>query len=427
MFQYFLSDVIKFSSMPWQLIAQATKQSMTKPINPLSYDAMGKIMAANIELFSMSSNPISKPTFGIHKTNFRGDSIKVQEITISKTPFADLVFFERISKNPETIKHISKDPKILIVPPMLGHYSTLMRDVVKDMLPSHNVFIIDWADAKMVPLVEGYFDLDDQIEYLMNVIKKLGSDVHIISVSQSSISAFCAIALLAAENEKLQPRSISLLGGPIDARSNSCVVEKSQKHCALSWYRKNRIEMVPYYYPAAFRRVYAGENQLQHRMSMVLDSGNNDKIKYFDYLTRGSDETPSALNRLYKEFLAVMDVTEEFYIQLMEKAYRNCDLPNNAYIWHGKKVDPSKITKTAVFTIEGELDNLSPQGHTSAALKMCNNLDDNKKQSHLEIGIRHYGLFSGKKWRQNIQPLIHSFIRTNSYDDDNEKFYTIKN
>lgn len=411
--------------MPWCLIAQATRQSLNSPMHPLSYTAMGQIMAANAELFEMTSEPVAKPSFGIHTTKFRGEPIKVQELSMSKMPFADLVFFERISKNPDVIQHMKKDPKVLIVPPLLGHYATLMRDTVKDMLPSHNVFIIDWADAKKVPLSEGYFDLDDQIDYLIKVIKKLGPNVHIIGVSQASLAVFCACALLASDDDKSQPRSMSLLAGPIDTRNSGCVIAESAKHCSMSWYRKNQIEMVPFYYPAAFRRVYSGDTQLMHRMSMVMGSDVTEKIKYFHYLTRGDDDTPEALQRLYKEFLAVMDVPEEFYLQLMERAYKNCDLPNNAYVWHGKKVDPTAITKTAIFTVEGELDDLSPQGHTSAALAMCTNLDDSKKKSHLEIGIRHYGLFTGRRWRNNIQPLIHSFIRTHASDNANEEFYTV--
>lgn len=411
--------------MPWCLIAEATRQALTSPMHPLSYTGMGQALAAHAELFEVTSEPTAKPTFGIRETKFRGEQIGVQELTMSHTPFADLVFFERVTDNPDVLQHMKKDPKVLIVPPLLGHYSTIMRETVRDMLPSHNVFIIDWADAKTVPLKDGYFDLDDQIAYVMKIIKKLGPNVHLLSVSQSSLAVFCACALLAAEDDQSQPRTMTLISGPIDTRNSGCVVNESARQCSLSWYRENQIEMVPFYYPGAFRRVYPGDTQLIHRMSMVMDTDVTEKVKYFQYLTRGDDDTPEALKRLYKEFLAVMDTTEEFYLQLMERAYKNCDLPNNAFMWHGQKVDPKAITKTAIFTVEGELDDLSPAGHTNAALHMCTSLDDKKKQSHLEIGVRHYGTFTGRRWRNNIQPMVHQFIRLHASDVENEQFYTV--
>ena len=265
----------------------------------------------------------------------------------------------------------------------------------------------------MIPLAEGFFDLEDQIELIMNAIKTLGPELHVIGISQASLSVLCACALLAEQPDQA-PLTMTLIGGPIDARGRAAVISELAQEHSLSWFRKTQIQLVPFYYPGAFRMVYPGTMQLLDRMSMTLDRHVKEQMKYYQHLVRGDDDAAEVHETFYNEFLAVMDVPEEFYLQLVERAFQRCDLPNGSFTWRGKKVDLAAITKTALLTVEGERDDLSPPGHTRAALDMCTNLGAEKKKAHLEIDVGHYGVFNGRKWRNNIQPMIHKFIREHS-------------
>ncbi|MDD3183100.1 MAG: polyhydroxyalkanoate depolymerase [Alphaproteobacteria bacterium] len=414
MFQYHLLDLQNIALAPWSQAARVAGFWLKSPLNPLSYSEAGCSLIAVTALFEQATRPIIKPAFNITQTHFRGDPIKVKETTCWSTPFCQLLNFSRSADNLSTQEHLAQDPRVLIVTPMAGHFATLMRGTVESLLSSHDIYITDWSDAKMVPLSNGYFDLEDQIETIINIIKHLGPNLHIIGISQASLSALCAVSILAAQNQEPTPSTLTLLGGPIDARDKAAVFSEIAQTNSLSWFRKTHIQIVPSYYPGALRMVYPGPQQLLDRMALSLDRHVTEHIKYYQHLVRGDEDAAANHEKFYDEFLSVMDVTEEFYIQLVERAYQRCDLPNHSFSWRGQKVDPTAIQKTALLTVEGEMDDLSPPGQTRAALDLCTGIPPNKKKAHLEIAVGHYGIFNGRRWRNNIEPMIHKFIRENS-------------
>jgi len=418
MFLYHLLDLQSLALAPWNMGARNVAALLGNPLLPVASTEAGKALAAHAELFERSTRRFEKPDFNISKTKFRGEPIDVTEETILETPFCKLVHFRRAAHRPDVAQRAADDPSVLIVTPMSGHYSTLMRGTVEAMLPSHNVYITDWQDAKMVPLADGFFDLEDQIELIMNIMRLLGPNLHVIGISQASLSVLCAVALLAGKADLAQPLTITLLGGPIDARGRAAVMSELTSQHSLSWFRKNQIQLVPFYYPGAFRMVYPGPMQLLDRMSMTLDRHVTEQIKYYQHLIRGDEDAKEVHDAFYDEFLAVMDVPEEFYLQFIERAFQRCDLPNGSFTWRGEKVDLTAIANTALLTVEGELDDLSPAGQTRAALDLCSGIPSNMKQAHLEIGVGHYGVFNGRKWRNNIQPIIHKFIREHCLPSD---------
>ena len=392
------------------------QQTLHSPFLPIAHTDAGRTLAAGLQIFERSTCSYVKPAFGLTKTKFRGEPINVEEHIVHSTPFCNLIHFTRTAGNPEISEHISKDPKVLIVTPMSGHFATLMRGTVEAMLPSHDVYITDWVDAKMVPLTSGYFDLEDQIEYLMQITQLLGTETNIIAISQASVSVLCAVSLLAAQEPPFAPRTMTLIGGPINTQNQTVALTEAAATQSLSSLRSSQIQMVPLYYPGAMRRVYPGMMQLLDRMSMSMDRHITEQVKYFQHLVRGDDDAAESHDAFYDEFLAVMDVPEEFYLQYVERAYQRHDLANGSFVFRSAKVDPKAITETALLTVEGEQDDLSPAGHTRAALDLCTSLPASMKQAHLEIGVGHYGVFSGRKWRNNIQPMIHKFIRTHCSD-----------
>lgn len=410
MFLYLLHDLQSLALAPFNQSLKTYLQAFEGPLAPLAMTPP----IAQLKLLERSTRRYEKPRFNIANVKFRGETIHVQDQIIYTTPFCNLLHFKRSSQNEETAQHLVNDPKVLIITPMSGHYATLMRGTVEAMLPSHDVYITDWQDAKTIPLTDGFFDLEDQIGLLMNMMRMLSPDLHVLAISQASVSALCATALLAADNKSWQPLSLSLIGGPIDARGRAPALSDMAAEHSLSWIRSKTAQLVPFYYPGAYRMVYPGATQLADRMSMTLDRHITEQIKYYRHLVRGDDDAQEVHDKFYDEFLAVMDVPEEFYIQFVERAFQRCDLPNGSFTWRGRKVDLSAIRRTALLTIEGELDDLSPAGQTRAALELCTNLPTEMKHAHLEIGVGHYGVFNGRKWRNNIQPIVHKFIREHS-------------
>lgn len=415
MFLYQLRDLQLAALTPWHLAARSCAQTLRAGLAvPFPGSEWLRTLAASATLLERNTRRYDRPTFDIKTTKFRGEPLEVKETVVDASTFCRLVHFERVSDHPDLTSHAGRDPKVLIVTPLSGHFATLMRGTVEAMLPSHNVYITDWVDAKMIPAAMGSFDLEDQIELLMRLIRLLGPDVHIIAISQASVCVLSAIALLAKAEVPMEPRSMTLIGGPVEARRAYCLQQETALGRPLSWYRDNQIQMVPVGYPGAFRSVYPGFMQLEDRMAMTLDRHLDEQAKYFKHLVRGDDDAAEVHEKFYDEFLAVMDVPAELYLQYVERFYQRCELADGTMTFRGQKIDLSAIRKTALLTVEGELDDLSPPGQTMAAHDLCLNLPAKMKQAHLEIGTGHYGVFSGRKWRNNIQPIIHKFIRVHS-------------
>jgi len=388
---------------PFRLFAEAMHTAFQNPFSPASHSHFGRNMAAGAELFERTTRRFVKPTFGLKSTRIFREIVKVEEEIILKQPFCNLIHFKR---------HIeASDPKVLIVAPMSGHHATLLRGTVEAMLPDHDVYITDWIDAKLVPLSKGKFDLEDNISTIMDCIRALGPDVHIIAVCQPAPAVLCAVSLLAQMDDPAQPRSMTLMGGPIDTRAAQTMVTELATKRPLEWFRNTVIHAIPFYYPGAHRMVYPGFLQLSGFISMNAKRHIDEHIKHFRNLVKGDDSSADTHRKFYDEYLSVMDVTAEFYLQTVERIFQTHDLPKGTFTWHGQLVKPSAIKKTALLTIEGELDDISAPGQTTPALDLCSGLPAEMKKAHLQIGVGHYGIFNGRKWRESILPIVRNFMR----------------
>ena len=407
---YHLYDAWHTALAPARLMAEATKAALTNPLSPLAYTPAARTMAAGAELFERTTRKFGKPEFGLDKTTVDGKKVKVTEQTIVEKPFCTLTHFKRDTDR--------KDPQVLIVAPMSGHFATLLRGTVEALLPYHEVYITEWTDARLVPLSEGRFNLDDYVDYLMEFCRKLGPDTHIIAVCQPAVPVFMAVSLMNAMEDEASPKSMTLMGGPIDPRVSKTAVTELAEQRPISWFEQSVVTSVPFYYPGAGRQVYPGFMQLSGFMSMNLDRHVGSHLKFFQHLIQGDGEDAEKHRKFYDEYLAVMDMTAEFYLQTVEMVFQKHLLPLGLMKWKDPKtgklhpVDPSKITKTALLTIEGELDDISATGQTTAAHGLCTKLADSKQYHHTQKGVGHYGIFNGSKWRSDIMPRVAGFMRT---------------
>jgi poly(3-hydroxybutyrate) depolymerase len=295
---------------------------------------------------------------------------------------------------------------------MSGHYATLLRGTVEALLPDHDVHITDWIDAREVPLGQGNFDLDDYIDYVADFCRYLGPDVHVIAVCQPSVPVLAAAALMAEAKEQRQPKSLTLMGGPIDTRVSPTVPNDLAMRNSMMWFRHNVISTVPLNYPGAMRRVYPGFLQLTSFISMNLDRHVNAHMRQFEHLVKGDDDPADAHRTFYDEYLAVMDLSAEFYLQTIEVVFKEHLLPRGEWVSRGRKIDPSFI-ETALMTVEGELDDISGVGQTKAAHALTPNIPGARHVHWEQPRVGHYGIFNGRKWREQIMPRVRTFIREN--------------
>lgn len=379
------------------------------PWSPLSYTQLGRTLGAGAEVFERATRRFGKPEFRLYDTKIGGKNVEITEKFVIEKPFCTLTHFHR---------HIQrKDPKILIVAPMSGHFSTLLRGTVEALLPHHEVYITEWVDARQVPLSEGTFNLDDYIAYIMEFIRYLGPDIHVIAVCQPAVPVLAATSLLASMEDTHQPSTITLMGGPIDTRISKTAVTELAEQRPLSWFEHSVVYQVPFYYPGAFRKVYPGFIQLGGFMSMNLDRHVGKHMDFFNHLVIGDGDSAEAHRKFYNEYLAVMDITSDFYLQTVEIVFQRHLLPKGKMKWRdpgtGKLQDvrPQDIKHTALLTIEGELDDISAHGQTTAAHKLCENLAPTKQFHHFQENVGHYGIFNGRRWREQIMPRIRTFIR----------------
>lgn len=402
---YHLYDLHHAALTPLRLMAEATQQTFQNPFVPASYTQAGRALAAGAELLERTTRRWGKPEFGLPTTRINGRDVAVTERIVLEKPFGNLVNFER------AVPH--DDPKLLLVAPLSGHYATLLRGTVQALLPHHDVYITDWADAKLVPLSRGRFDLEDYIDYVMDFIRHLGPNTHVMAVCQPAVPVLAAVALMAQTDDDCQPASMTLMGGPIDTSAAPTVVTQLAETRDISWFERNVLTNVPFYYPGAMRQVYPGFIQLTGFMSMNLDRHVGEHVKLFRHLVRGDGESAEAHRKFYNEYLSVLDLTAEFYIQTVQQVFQERALPRGTMKWRGLTVDPSAITKTALLTVEGELDDISAPGQTIAAQRLCSAIPEAKKQNYMQKGVGHYGIFNGRKWRDEIEPRVRRFILEN--------------
>ena len=403
MLLYHLHDMQRAVLSPLRLAAEVTQATFHNPFFPVSYTELGRTVAAGAEMIERGTRHFGKPEFGLKTTTIAGEKVAVTEESRLTLPFCNLKHFRRATDR--------VDPVVLLVAPMSGHHATLLRGTVEALLPEHDVYITDWLDARMVPLSAGTFDLEDFISYLMAFMRCLGRDTHVMAICQPAPPVLCAAALLAQLKDPAQPRSMTLMGGPIDTGKAPTVVTKLAAERPLDWFRTTVVHALPFYYPGAYRLVYPGFLQLQGFMSMNVERHMDAHVKLFQNLVKGDDSSAAAHRKFYDEYLSVMDIPAEFYLQTVERVFQNNDLAKGTFTWRDMTVDPGAITQTALLTVEGELDDISAPGQTIPAHDLCRNLPPAKKQAHLQIGVGHYGIFNGRKWREQVLPVVAGFMR----------------
>ena len=375
---------------------------MHNPVNPLAYSKSGPAMASALDVFAHAAAPRGKPKFGFTSTIVDGRETPVREEVVLRKPFGQLKRFVR--------EGVEGGPRLLIVAPMSGHYATLLRGTVERMLPGHEVYITEWRDAKLVPLSAGRFDLDDYVDYLIEFLDHIGPGAHMLAVCQPSVPCLAATALMNEQRHPARPRTLTMMGGPIDTREAPTVVNTLATERPHAWFRNNVIATVPYLYPGGGRRVYPGFLQLAGFMSMNLGDHMMSHYELYKHLVAGDGESAEATKSFYQEYRSVCDMTAEFYLQTIDVVFQQHALPKGEYLHRGRRVDLGRITDTALLAIEGERDDISGVGQTRAALKVATGLPDELKRYYLAPGVGHYGIFNGSKWRTQIAPVVEEWI-----------------
>ncbi|MBW8908390.1 MAG: polyhydroxyalkanoate depolymerase [Mesorhizobium sp.] len=402
---YQLYELNHAALQPARLYADTVRLFYSNPLNPISHTAFGRSVAATAELFERTTRRYGKPQFGLDKTVVDWKSVDVSEKTVWSKPFCNLIRFERsvpAGRKP--------DQKLLIVAPMSGHYATLLRGTVEAMLPYADVHITDWVDARMVPLSQGSFDLDDYIDYVIEMFHALGPDTHVMAVCQPSVPVLAAVALMEKRGDPFVPSTMTLMGGPVDTRRNPTAVNLLAKEKGIDWFRDNVVMRAPWPVPGFGREVYPGFLQLSGFMSMNLDRHIIAHKDFFMHLVKHDGDNAEKHRDFYDEYLAVMDLTAEFYLQTVDTVFVRHALPKGEMMHRGEAVDPKAIRNVALLTIEGENDDISGLGQTQAAHDLCVNIPADKHAHYMQPAVGHYGVFNGSRFRSEIVPRIVDFI-----------------
>jgi poly(3-hydroxybutyrate) depolymerase len=402
---YHLYDFQHSALAPFRMMGDLTREMLTHPLVPASYTELGKSIVAGIDVMESATRQRDKPEWMIDEVETDEGRLAVTRQVVADLPFCQLLHFQR----PERRR---QDPKVLLVEPVSGHHATLLRGTVETLLQDHEVYVTDWVDARSVPFAEGTFALDNYIDYLLAFMRQLGPDLHVIAVCQPAPLVLSAVALLSAGGEAAAaPRSMTLMGGPVDTRAAATQVTRFAESRPLSWFERSVVTEVPSYYPGAGRKVYPGFLQLSGFISMNASRHLDAHLKMFRHLVEGDGESAAAHRAFYDEYLAVMDIPARFYLETIEAIFQEHYLPKGELIWRGTPVEPAAVATTALMTVEGERDDISAPGQTLAAHGLCFNLPANKRRHYLQPGVGHYGIFNGRRWREEIKPRIARFIR----------------
>ena len=403
---YTLHELQHAANAPLKFWAETSQHLFTNPFSPLAYLPHSSRVAAGSELMARVVRRYEKPAFGLDHTVIDGQTVAVHEEVVASKPFCNLLRFRRETN--------ANHPKVLLVAPLSGHYATLLRDTVFALLPDHDVHVTDWHDARLVPLAEGYFHFADYVATMQDFIRLLAPDVHVISVCQPTVPVLAAVSLMAAADDPAQPRSMTLMGGPIDTRQAPTEVNRYAKTRSLRWFDMHVITRVPLKYPGYMRRVYPGFLQHAGFVAMNSDRHLQAHVDFYNHLVEGDGDSAEAHRKFYDEYNAVMDLPAEYYLETLEMVFMKHALPLGEMTVAGQRVKPWAIRETALFTIEGQLDDISGPGQTEAAHGLCRNIPAQKKEHFLVPGVGHYGIFSGKRWREAIYPRVRDFIKRNS-------------
>jgi poly(3-hydroxybutyrate) depolymerase len=405
---YHLYEMSHAALRPARAVAESVRYIFESPFNPLTHTPVGRHAAAACEVFERTTRRYDKPVFGIETTEIDRWPIAVTEEVVWQRPFCRLIYFRRDLPADVRAAH----PRILLVAPMSGHFATLLRGTVEALLPHHEVFVTDWQDARSVPSALGSFALDDYIDYVREMLTLLRGDVHVFAVCQPSVPVMAAVSLMEDDGDPNVPLSMVLAGGPVDTRVNPTAVNKVAVEHGTAWFDSHVITTVPWPYPGAGRSVYPGFLQLSGFMSMNLDRHAKAHKDLFLHLVKGDGDSAEKHREFYDEYLAVMDLTSEFYLDTIDAVFVRHALPKGEMVHRGRRVDPGRIRRTALMTIEGEKDDITGVGQCRAAHDLTTGLASDRKY-HLECaGVGHYGIFNGSRFRTEIAPRITHFTRT---------------
>lgn len=404
---YDLYELNHAAMAPLRAVTELGLNFWKSPGNPWANSGPARASRAMLEMLERATRRFGKPSFGIAETEVQGATVRIEEQAMLQKPFCNLLHFRKIWTDGVAFK---PQEKVLLVAPMSGHYATLLRNTVEALLPLYDVYITDWIDARNVPVAQGKFDLEDYTDYVIEMIELLGPGTTVIAVCQPSVPVMAAVSLMNANKDPAAPKAMILMGGPIDTRRNPTAVNKLAEQKGVDWFRKNVIMRVPFPHTGFMRQVYPGFLQLTGFMTMNLDRHVDAHRELFWHMVEGDQESAERRTEFYDEYMSVMDLTAEFYLMTIDRVFVNHDLPNGTFTHRGQTVDPSKITKTALLTIEGEKDDITSVGQTQAAQDLCSGLSDKQRKHYVQMGVGHYGVFSGSRFRNEVVPVISNFI-----------------
>ncbi|MEM7441934.1 MAG: polyhydroxyalkanoate depolymerase [Pseudomonadota bacterium] len=400
---YSIYEMQQLALAPVRAMADTTLTVLGHPLVPLAHTHIGRAMAAGAEVLHGVIQNRSKPDWDLHSTEFDGAEHAVLEQVVRDDAFCQLRRFHRVGRD--------DDSKILLVAPMSGHFGTLLRGTVARLMVEHDVYVTDWRDAAQVPAEAGDFGVDDYVDHLLDYMRLLGPDLHVVAVCQPAPLVLSAVAILAAMEDPAQPMSMTLMGGPVDVTAEPTLVTRFAENRSLAWFRHNLLADVPQQYPGRGRKVYPGFMQLAAFLLMNPGRHVGAHFQQFRHLIKGDGDSAEGHRRFYDEYLSVADVTADFYLETVDCIFKRHCLPEGTMTWRGHKVDPAAIRATALMTVEGELDDISAPGQTLAAQTLCSSVPDHLRVQHMEPNVGHYGIFNGRRWRDSIAPKITEFIR----------------
>ncbi|WP_413459703.1 polyhydroxyalkanoate depolymerase [Herbaspirillum huttiense] len=409
---YQLHELNRAFLNPMMQWAETSAKLFSDPVSPLAHTPFSQRIAAGYELLYRLSKEYEKPLFNIGEVPVDGKPVGISEEVVEEKPFCRLIHFKKDLSARQSAA--LKQPTVLVVAPLSGHHSTLLRETVRALLQEHDVFITDWTDARMVPVEAGEFHLHDYVYYVQDFIRTLGPDVHVISVCQPTVPVLAAISLMASANDPKLPKSMTMMGGPIDARKSPTAVNDLATEKPFSWFENTVIYSVPANYPGFGRKVYPGF--LQHAGFVAMNPRRHAQSHwdFYMHLRDGDDASAEEHRKFYDEYNAVLDMPAEFYLETIKVVFQDFNLARGTWEIEGKLVRPQDIKSVALFTIEGELDDISGSGQTQAAQELCSSIPKTRKQHFTVPKAGHYGIFSGRRWREIVCPKIGEFIRANA-------------
>ena len=406
---YQLYETQRALMAPFSEFASASSKLYNHPLSPFAHTPMAQRVSAGLDLMHRLAKDYEKPAFGIASASVNGVSVAVQEQVAIDKPFCRLLRFKRFTDDPSALTLMKTQPAVLLVAPLSGHHSTLLRDTVRSLLTGHKVFITDWTDARMVPVDKGPFHLDDYVAYIQEFIRHIGPEVNVISVCQPTVPVLAAISLMASRGE-FTPRTMIMMGGPIDARKSPTAVNNLAMNKSYEWFEHNVIYRVPQNFPGSTRPVYPGFLQHTGFVAMNPDRHATSHYDYFLDLVRGDDSSAEGHRQFYDEYNAVLDMPAEYYLDTIKTVFQDFALVNGTWRVAGELVRPQDIKTTALMTIEGELDDISGAGQTRAAHDLCTGVPTARQRHYDALGAGHYGIFSGRRWREQVHPEVVEFI-----------------